>query len=168
LPRRARQNRAVPRLLALVALVALAAPATACRRHGGGGSGAPCTAAAGQFAQVARAELAAKHDLAPELRDGVAGLIAPMRDGMVRACREGAWTAESRDCFARADAEAAMKDCWNRLSDDQRAALARLEAGQGSDAGSDAGPGSGSGAPPASGSGSGSAASPGVPPPQQR
>ena len=67
-----------------------------------------------------------------------------MRDGMVRACREGTWTAESRDCFAPAGDEAAMKACWNGLTDAQRAELARLAAGTASNSGA------GSAAPPPS------------------
>jgi hypothetical protein len=113
------QNRAMKRI-AIAALLA-----SACHRHTDAGPGAPCDAVGAQFALVARAELDAAKDLAPDVKDGAQGLVAPMRDGMVRACKDGAWSADARDCFAGAKDEHAMKACYAQLSADQRASLDR-------------------------------------------
>jgi hypothetical protein len=113
-----------------IAVVALALAVSACARHRDLGPGAPCEAVGGKFAAVARNDLAAAKDLSPELRGGVDGLIAPMRDGLIRACKDGAWNEAARDCFAGADDERAMKACYTRLTSDQRAALDRAAAGQ--------------------------------------
>jgi hypothetical protein len=121
---------AVKRLAALVLAIT---SVSACKRHTDPGPGAPCSAVGARFAMVARADLAASKDLTEELRHGVDGLIAPMRDGMVRACEEGAWGEPARDCFAAAADERAMKACYAQLSADQRAALDRAAAGAKSD-----------------------------------
>jgi hypothetical protein len=121
------QNRAMKRI-AIVALLA-----SACHRHEAGGPGAPCDAIGAKFALVAKAELDADKDLAPDVRDGAKGLVAPMRDGMVRACKDDGWTAASRDCFAAANDERAMKACYAQLTADQRASLDRSAAGSSTD-----------------------------------
>jgi hypothetical protein len=113
-----------------IAVAALALSLGACARHRDAGPGAPCEAVGAKFASVARTGLAADKDLTPDLRTGVDGLIAPMRDGLIRACKDGAWDQPARDCFANADDERAMKACYGRLSSDQRAALDRAAAGQ--------------------------------------
>ena len=104
--------------------------ASACTRHRDSGGGAPCEAVGAKFAAVARGELAAAKDVTPDLREGVDGLIAPMRDGLIRACKDGGWDEPARDCFAGAEDERTMKACYGRLSSDQRAALDRAAAGQ--------------------------------------
>ena len=114
-----------------IAIAALLA--SACHRHTDAGPGAPCDAVGAKFASVARAELDADKDLAPDVKDGAAGLVAPMRDGMVRACKDSGWTAASRDCFAAAGDERAMKACYAQLTADQRASLDRSAAGSKTD-----------------------------------
>ncbi len=101
----------------------------ACKRHPDPGAGATCDAVGAKFATVARAELAAQKDLAKDVADGVDGLIAPMRDGMVRACTDGAWAGRARDCFAGAGDERAMQGCYAQLTTDQRSALDRAATG---------------------------------------
>jgi hypothetical protein len=117
----------------LAALILALTSASACKRHTDPGPGAPCSAVGAKFAMVARRDLANAKDLSDEARRGVDGLIAPMRDGMVRACEEAAWAAPARDCFAAADDEPAMKACYAQLTADQRAALDRAAAGAKSD-----------------------------------
>jgi hypothetical protein len=102
----------------------------ACKRHSDPGPGAPCSAVGAKFAMVARADLAAQKDLADDARKQVDGLIAPMRDGMVRACEDEKWAAPARDCFAAADDEHAMRTCYAQLTADQRAALDAAAAGK--------------------------------------
>ena len=113
-----------------IAVAALVLSLGACTRHRDSGPGAPCEAVGAKFASVARADLAAAKDVSPDLRNGVDGLIAPMRDGLIRACKDGAWPEAARDCFAGADDERTMKACYGRLTPDQRAALDRAAAGQ--------------------------------------
>ena len=105
-----------------IAVAALVLSLGACARHRDAGPGAPCEAVGAKFASVARGDLAADKDLGPDLRGGV--------DGLIRACKDGAWEKPARDCFANADDERAMKACYGRLSSDQRAALDRAAAGQ--------------------------------------
>ena len=104
--------------------------ASACKRHSDPGPGAPCSAVGAKFAMVARADLAAEKDLSDDTRRQIDGLIAPMRDGMVRACEEERWAAPARDCFAAAADEPAMRTCYAQLTADQRAALDRAAAGK--------------------------------------
>ena len=117
----------------VVAAALLVAALGACTRHTDPGPGAPCDAVGAKFAMVARADLAAQKDLADDVRAGVDGLIAPMRDGMVRACKDGGWAAPARDCFAAAGDERAMKACYAALTADQRGALDRAAAGSAAD-----------------------------------
>jgi len=97
-------------------------------KSGKASNGAPCEAVGARFLAVAKSDLTAK-PLEPDVRRGLEGLLAPMRDGMVRACREAAWTAASRDCFAGAADQAAMKACAATLTDVQRSALDAAAAG---------------------------------------
>ena len=116
-----------------IAIAALLVWPTACHRHTDAGPGAPCDAVGAKFALVAHAELDADKDLAPDVKDGAQGLVAPMRDGIVRACQDSGWTAASRDCFAAAGDERAMKACYAQLTADQRASLDRSAAGSKTD-----------------------------------
>src|SRR5687768_10419514 len=87
-------------------------------------AGASCEAVGARFLAVARAQLAARSELDAQLRTGIEDLLSPMRDGMVRACREGGWTPAARDCFAGAADDAAMKACYQQLTPEQQQALA--------------------------------------------
>jgi hypothetical protein len=131
LRRAARQNRDVAHRLVLATAAALGL--FACKRHTDPGPGATCDAVGTRFATVARAELAADKDLAKDLAQSVDGLIAPMRDGMVRACRENTWAAGARDCFVAAADEKSMKTCYAQLTPAQRTALDRAAAGKPTD-----------------------------------
>jgi hypothetical protein len=65
--------------LALVALVAVAA----CKKHPAGE--ATCNQVGARFYEIAHDQLAASKDVDERTRAGVTGLLAPMRDSMVRA-----------------------------------------------------------------------------------
>ncbi|MCE9574937.1 MAG: hypothetical protein K8W52_17440 [Deltaproteobacteria bacterium] len=107
----------------IVALLALGA----CKRTAG--PGASCDAVGAHFISTAESELAtAKLDA--ELAGGVKDLLPPIRDGMVRACKEGAWGPAARDCFAGAADGKAMKGCYAQLDTAQRTALDRAAAGK--------------------------------------
>src|SRR5688500_4341476 len=82
--RRPRQNRAVTRRSALV--LAASMLLAACGARGDAGSGASCDAGGARFLAIARAQLAARPDADATVRTGVEGLLAPIRDGMVKAC----------------------------------------------------------------------------------
>ena len=113
-----------------VALALALALAAGCHRAGDRGPGAPCDAVGAKFAIVARAELAAQKDLPADVAGGVDGLIAPMRDGMVRACKDDKWEAAPRDCFAGAADARGMKACYEQLTAAQRASLDLAAAGK--------------------------------------
>ena len=111
-------------LALIVALAALAG----CKRAPG--VGAPCDAVGARFVTVAQTELAAHTELDTELAGGVRDLLPPIRDGMVRACKENAWGPQARDCFADAADGRAMKACYGQLDPAQRTALDRAAAGK--------------------------------------
>jgi hypothetical protein len=115
------------RILLVTAVVGLSL--IGCGRRDAGGAGASCDAVGARFLAVARAQLAARPDLDATLRTGIEDLLSPMRDGMVRACREGAWTPAVRDCFGGAADDAAMKACYQQLTPEQQQALAAHSAG---------------------------------------
>lgn len=123
MPRR-RDKTEVPRLLALIVLLA------ACR--GGAKDGATCETVAGAFQTMAKAELlAAKVDDATQR--AVADQIPAMRDALVAVCKDGAWSAQVRDCMAKAADHVALQACESGLSDDQRRAIDKSTQGQSGD-----------------------------------
>jgi hypothetical protein len=115
-------------VIAVVALVALVVGG-GCRSRDASRSGASCDAVGARFLAVARAQLASRPEVDAALRTGIEDLLAPMRDGMVRACSDGAWTPAARDCFAAASDDAAMKSCYQQLSPAQQQSLATHSAG---------------------------------------
>ena len=112
------------RVLLAAALVTLAVGG--CK---GRGQGASCNTVGTRFIALARADLAAS-DLDPASRRGVTGLLAPMRDSMVRACREDKWSAPARICFAAAADVTTFRGCEGELGATQRELLHKA-AGQG-------------------------------------
>jgi hypothetical protein len=111
-------------LLVAVVVVALPLGSFGCGKRDAGKAGASCDAVGARFLAVARARLEARPDLDAALRTGIEDLLSPMRDGMVRGCREGGWTPAARDCFAGAADDAAMKACYQQLTPAQQQALA--------------------------------------------
>jgi len=112
-------------LLAVIAVAVLLG--SACRRSAG--DQASCDAVGVRFLAIAHDDLARKGGgLDPELRDGVAGLLAPMRDAIVRACRRDGWAAPARGCFAAATSEVEFRACAEQLSGEQRTRLEQSSA----------------------------------------
>ncbi|HVV86922.1 MAG TPA: hypothetical protein VHE35_27980 [Kofleriaceae bacterium] len=107
-------------LATVLAAVLVAGAAAGCHRHH---DAASCGAVGANFMTLAQADLAASTDVDPANKRGVAGLLAPMRDSMVRACREDRWSAEARACFAAAPDTAQLRACEAKLSEPQRALL---------------------------------------------
>ncbi len=107
----------------LVVLVALAG----CKRQPAGERS--CDQVGARFIAIAREDLSRQGSaMDPQLRDGVEGLVAPMRDSMVRACREDRWSVAARACFADAVSQLAFQGCEASLSGEQRQLLERAAA----------------------------------------
>lgn len=100
----------------------------ACKKHPAGE--ATCNQVGARFYEIAHAQVAASKELDDRTRSGVTGLLAPMRDSMVRACRDDHWTAEARACFATAPDQPRYFACEANLSSEQRALLSKSAAGQ--------------------------------------
>lgn len=113
------------RPLLVLALGLSLAGTTGCKRHP---AGTTCDAVGARFLTLARADLDAAAGLDAATRRGVAGLLPPMRDAMVRACREGHWSAEARACYAAAVDSTALGACEAQLSDAQREAVRKAAA----------------------------------------
>jgi hypothetical protein len=62
----------------------------------------------------------------------VSGHLPAIRDAMVRACKDNAWTVETRACFARATDDAAIKACYQAMPAEQRELLEKASAGESS------------------------------------
>jgi hypothetical protein len=108
----------VPRLLVLALLAGC---------HGGAHDS--CESVAANFQKIARTELeAAKVDDAT--RRDVADQIPAMRDSLVAVCRDGTWSAQVRECMAKAADHVALQACETGLSDDQRRAIDKAAIGQ--------------------------------------
>jgi hypothetical protein len=112
--------RVFPASAALVAIVALATGAAGCKRQRGAST---CDKVGARFLELARADLAASPELDAAHRRGVTGLLAPMRDSMVRACREDGWATDARACFTAAADVAAFRACEDALTAPQRELL---------------------------------------------
>ena len=101
-------------------LVLLVLAAAGCKKSGARSS---CDAVGARFLAIAEANLKAEKDVGERERDAVHGLIAPLRDAVVKSCRETGWSAEARACMATAADEHAFRGCEARLTGEQRALL---------------------------------------------
>ena len=108
-----------PRPAVLLATLLVAALGVGCKHH----RGATCDAAGGRFLELARADLAASQNLDPANRRALTGLLAPMRDAMVRACREDGWSVEARACMVTATDKTQFSACDAKLTEPQRELL---------------------------------------------
>ena len=100
--------------------------------RGGAASGATCESVAGAFQTMAKSELAAaKVDDAT--RRAVADQIPAMRDSLVAVCKDGAWSAQVRDCMAKAPDHTVLQACESGLTDDQRRAIDKATRGESDD-----------------------------------
>jgi len=124
-----RREKKTPVISRLAVCLIAAALSLGCRRRAESDTGASCAAVGAQLLSVARAQLARAPIEEPALRRSIEGLLAPIRDTMVRECRDGGWSAATRDCFAGATDEAAMRSCHQSLTEAQRTRLNEAAAG---------------------------------------
>ncbi len=82
-----------------------------------------CDAIGARFLAIAEADLAAEKGVGRDERDAVHGLLAPLRDAIVKACRQDGWSADARACYVAAPDEARFRACEAKLSGEQRALL---------------------------------------------
>lgn len=81
-----------------------------------------CAVAGGRLLAVAAQELAAARVDEPT-RAAAAAQLPSLRDALVTACEDGAWSPEVRACLAGAADHAALQACQARLTEAQRRAL---------------------------------------------
>ena len=110
----------------IAVVLAVVAAAAACKGHPAGE--ATCDQVGARFYQLAHAQVAISKEVDDRERAGVIGLLAPMRDSMVRACRDDGWSAPARACFATAAEQTSYFGCETSLSPEQRALLAKSAA----------------------------------------
>lgn len=113
-------NRGVHVVLRCVVFSVALAGLVACKKGGGNAS---CDAVGARFLAIAEADLAKATDIQRDERDAVHGLIAPLRDAMVKACRQDGWSADARACYVAAPDEARFRACESKLTGEQRALL---------------------------------------------
>lgn len=111
-----------------LAVVACLVAVTACKRGGAGEHACPQVGA--RFYALAHAQLDADTTMTGPERRGVVGLLAPMRDAMVRACTEDKWAQPARACFVASADRAAFYACEAQLTSEQRALLAKHASGK--------------------------------------
>ena len=99
----------------------------------GGGGGASCGQVGAAFQAIAGDEVAAAN-IDDATRRGVADQIPAMRDALVAVCKDGGWTAQVRDCMAKAADHVALQACEAGLTDDQRRAIDKATRGESDDA----------------------------------
>jgi hypothetical protein len=110
---------------ALAIVLVLGAAAAGCKKSG---AGASCDAVGIRFQTIAEADLKLDNGVDAQEREAVRALVAPMRDAMVKSCRENGWSADARACMAAADDEAKFRACEAKLSGEQRALLTQAAA----------------------------------------
>lgn len=110
------------------AVLACLVAVTACKRGGAGEHACPQVGA--RFYALAHAQVDADTTLSGPERRGVIGLLAPMRDSLVRACLEDKWAQPARACFVGAADRAAFYACEAGLTAEQRALLAKHASGK--------------------------------------
>lgn len=114
----------MPAVLHRVVLAALTAASAAvglaaCKK----GGDHSCDAVGARFLAIAEADLAKADGVGRDEREAVRGLVAPLRDAMVKACRQDGWSVEARACYAAAPDEARFRACEAKLTGEQRALL---------------------------------------------
>jgi len=127
--RRVTLRQAVWVIAATLTATTTATIGTACSRRAGAADGASCRDVGAQLFAVARKQLADSKAGDPAVRHRIEGLLAPIRDTMVRACEDGGWSLAARACFAAAADQAAMLTCHQALTETQRERLVQSAAG---------------------------------------
>lgn len=90
---------------------------------------APCGTVANRLFTIARDDLA-KATVDPVSRRSVADQLPAMRDALMKACTDGAWSREARNCMANAPDHAAFQACQLQLTDGQRSKLDEAARGE--------------------------------------
>ena len=99
------------------------------------GAGDSCAAVGAQFLALSHRQLddaRAAKQVDDQTYASVAGHLPTIRDAMVRACKDDAWSGETRACFARAPDDAAIKACYQAMPAEQRELLEKASAGEAS------------------------------------
>lgn len=109
----------------MVAAIVATSCLTGCKKGGGNVS---CDAVGARFHAIAEADLAKEKDVSASERDRVHQLLGPLRDALVKSCRDNAWAAEARACMQAAADEGAFRACETRLTGEQRALLEQSSA----------------------------------------
>ena len=110
-------------------MLAVAGLALATGCGGRAADGPPCAAVGGQFFKIAGDDLRDRQGRRGHHR-AVHDQLPAMRDSLVHACEDGAWSRGVRDCMTRATTRIALETCQQQLTDPQRAALAAQALGK--------------------------------------
>lgn len=89
-----------------------------------GGDGASCGQVGQQFQNLALNEISTPH-VDVVTRDQIYDQLPALRDSLVAFCKDDAWSAQVRDCMAKAETHVALQACEAQLTDDQRKSLAK-------------------------------------------
>lgn len=114
------------RVVLLAAILFAATLSTGGCKKGGGN--ASCDAVGARFHAIADADLAADKGVDARERAAIRGLIGPMRDALVKSCRDNNWSPDARACMAAAADEGAFRACEVKLTGEQRAMLEQAAA----------------------------------------
>jgi len=66
----------------------------------------------------------------PATRRAVADQLPAIRDALTIACTDGKWSTQVRNCMVSAGDHLALQACQQHLTDEQRRALDRAQAGE--------------------------------------
>lgn len=106
----------------LVIALSLGLALAACKRDPN--AAPPCGAVGTQFFQIARAQVqAVRGENAAELRRSVLDQLPAMRDALVHACTDSAWSDAVRRCMVGAADHVSFTACQAQLTEEQRRAL---------------------------------------------
>ena len=111
----------------LLVLLALGGSATACHRKSA--DDAPCATVAGRMFTLASEDLGSA-SVDPATRRAVADQLPAMRDSLTQICTDGKWSTQVRNCMVSAGDQLALQACQAQLTDEQRRALDRAQAGE--------------------------------------
>ena len=118
------ENRGVHRALLLVLVLVTAAGG--CKRNQ---DAPPCGAVGATFLALSKDALShATLDSDHDMRRAVEDQLPAMRDSIVHACEDSAWSAAVRKCLVQAKDHVAFQACEQQLTDAQRQTLDRTGA----------------------------------------
>lgn len=106
--------------------------AAGCGKGTGKGSGDGCDPVGANFLTLSHRQLddaRAAKQVDDQTYASIAGHLPAIRDAMVRACKESAWSVETRGCFANATSDAELAGCYQAMPAEQRELLEKSSAG---------------------------------------